>query len=123
VKCYEWAVAATKAVGRGRIYYYGTILSASIAAGDLGGIEVLRSVFPHVIQPPISRSGKLRPRIIRASQRGLLTVSNDTDQPRTAMINLPAGYYYVLDTYTAWNAPSRRIRLNSLFLLGVFDLE
>jgi hypothetical protein len=124
--CYEWTVAATKAVGRGRVFYFGTNLGASIAAGDLAGIDVLRAIIPGVVQPPVSSSGKLRPRLIQGSQRGLLTVFNETDQALTATISLPTGYRRATDIYSGkqYGITGNKIDLSVPFRdVGVFDLE
>ena len=43
-------VAARKKVGKGWVYYFGTNLGASIAAGSEGGIELLRAIITKVVE-------------------------------------------------------------------------
>jgi beta-galactosidase GanA len=124
--CRQWTVGAMKKVGEGSVYYLGTNFGASVAAGELSGIDVLHAIITSVVQPQVFCSGKLRPRLIQASQRALLTVFNETDQTQTATINLPAGYGHATDIY---NGKQYGIARNTLELsvpfrdVSVFDLE
>ena len=123
--CKKWTVAAMKNVGRGRMYYFGTNFGASIAAGDSGGIDVLRAVISGVVQPPATSSGKLRPRLIHGSGRGLLAVFNDTAQDQKATITLPAGYRRAVNIYGPGEYPIQGDKLDLALPfreVAVFDL-
>lgn len=98
-KCREWTVGVMRKVGRGVVYYIGTNFGASIASGSLEGIEWLRSVVSPVVRPPVSSSGKLRPRLIEGSPYSLLTVYNGSEEDQTATLRLPAGYHRATDIY------------------------
>lgn len=90
--CQGHKVAATKALGKGRVYYFGTNLGASIGAGDDRGIELLRAVIWPVTKPRVT-GDKLRPRLIGSSdRRALMAVFNDTVEEQTSRIALPPGY-------------------------------
>ena len=115
-----------KPVGAGKIYYFGTNLGASIAAGDAGGIEIIRTIVADTLHPRVSCAGKLRPRLMEGGGRSLLAVFNMTDQPQTGSIRLPAGYHHARDIYSG---KEFAVSANSLELtvpfreVGVFDLE
>lgn len=107
------------------MYYFGTNLGGSISTGDPGGIDLLRAVISKTIQPPVTSSGALRPRLIEGSGRGLLTVFNDTDTDQTGTVFVPAGYQRAPDVYSEEH---RTIKDNKLDItvpfkdVGVFDL-
>ena len=90
-KSFEHTVAARKQVEKGEIYYIGTNLGASIAAGENGGIELLRAIIGKKVQPEVT-ADKLRPRLIEGSSQSLLTVFNDTLQDQTSRVQLPSRY-------------------------------
>ena len=124
--CRHWTVGAMKQVGAGRVYYFGTNLGASIAAGSSGGIDVFRSIVSPVVRAQATSSAKLRPRLIQAAGRALLTVFNETDQPQVAGINLPAGYRRATDIYSGkqQGITGNRLELSVPFReVSVFDLE
>jgi beta-galactosidase len=124
--CHQWTVASMKQVGKGKVYYFGTNFGASIFAGDPGGIELLRATVSNVVRPLVTSSGAIRPRLIRSSARGLLTVFNDTDAHQKATITVPAEYKRATDVYSG-----ERITINkNEFVIripfkdvAVFDLE
>jgi len=95
-KYQDMTVAATKKVGRGQVYYFGTNLGASIAAGNDSGIELLRAIVARIVQPPVT-SDKVRPRLIPGEQRSLLAVFNDATEDRTGVIKLPSTYTRATD--------------------------
>src|ERR1019366_1098065 len=53
-RCQGMTVAATNKVGKGRVYYFGTNLGASIATGSEGGIELLRAIVTKVVNPAVA---------------------------------------------------------------------
>jgi beta-galactosidase len=89
--CQSFTVGARKQVGKGHIFYIGTNLGASIAAGDEAGVELLRAIVTPVVRPRVS-SKTLRPRLIAGTRRSLLIVINDTPRDQTESIALPPGY-------------------------------
>ena len=84
-------VAATKKVGQGEVYYFGTNLGASIDGGSNSGIELLRAIVTRVVKPSVA-GGKLRPRLIESEKGSLLVVFNDSTQDQAATLRLPARY-------------------------------
>lgn len=91
--CQGHTVAATTAVAKGRVYYFGTSLGASISAGDDRGIELLRAVIRPVARPSVT-GGRLSPRLIGSGgARALLAVFNDTVQAQSSRVTLPAGLH------------------------------
>jgi beta-galactosidase len=97
-KYQDMTVAARKPVGRGQVYYFGTNLGASIAAGNDNGIELLRAIVTRIVQPPVT-SDKVRPRLIPGEKRGLLVVFNDQTEDRTGFIRLPPNYTRATDLH------------------------
>jgi beta-galactosidase len=98
--CHDWVVAAAKKLGRGKVVYIGTNLGASIATGDSGGIEFLRKIVAAVVQPPVTCSGALRPRLIEGAGRALLTVFNYSDVEHKEALSIRSRYTRATDIYT-----------------------
>jgi hypothetical protein len=96
--CQGLPVAAANQLGKGTVYYIGTNLGASIAAGNAGGIELLRAIVTRVVRPEATAE-KVRPRIIHGPARSLLTVFNDTLEDQPARIQLPPTFHRVHDLY------------------------
>jgi beta-galactosidase GanA len=120
------AVATMKNVGRGRVYFVGTNLGGSIAAGDAGGIELLRAMVSPVVRSQASSSGKVRPRLIEAPDRGLLIIFNDTAEDQTASITVPVTYHRATDIYTGKQHAigDRKLELTVPFRdVAVLDLD
>jgi beta-galactosidase len=92
-------VAATKKVGKGDVYYFGTNLGASIAAGSDSGIELLRAIVTKAVKPAVE-GGKVRPRLVEGERKSLLVVFNDTPQDQSASLKLPARYTKVTDLHS-----------------------
>jgi hypothetical protein len=80
------------------VYYFGTNLGASIAAGEDNGIELLRSIVTAVVSPQV-HGDKVRPRLIDGSPRSLLAVFNDTVGDQTGIVKLPSKYVRAKDIY------------------------
>jgi hypothetical protein len=97
-------VAATKKVGKGQVYYFGTNLGASIAAGGDAGIELLRAIITKVVKPPVT-GGKVRPRLLEGEKRSLLVVFNDTPKDQTASIALPPRFKKAADLHSKAERP------------------
>jgi len=89
--CHGLTVGARKQVGKGQVFYIGTNLGASIAAGNDAGIELLRAIVTRVVQARVS-SKKLRPRLIQGPHRSLLAIFNDTTEDVAESIALPPGF-------------------------------
>jgi beta-galactosidase len=102
--CQGRPVAATKKVGRGEVFYFGTNLGASITAGHSGGIELLRAIIRRVVQPAVT-AGKLRPRLIQGAGQSLLLVFNDTAGKQMARVSLPSQYRRATNIYTGAEHP------------------
>jgi beta-galactosidase len=92
-------VGAKKKVGKGDVYYIGTNLGASIAAGNDAGIDLLRAVVTQLARPSVS-SSKIRPRLIEGSNRSLLVAFNDTAADQTESIALPSQYHRATDIHS-----------------------
>jgi hypothetical protein len=92
-------VAATKKVGKGQVYYFGTNLGGSIAAGSDGGIDLLRAITTKVVKPPVT-GGKVRPRLVEGEKHSLLVIFNDTPKDRPASIELPSRYEKATDLHS-----------------------
>ena len=86
-------------MGKGEVYYFGTNLGASIAAGDDNGIKLLQAILERVVSPPV-RCDKLRPRLIEGTPHSLLVVCNDTAEDQTGTIKLPSRYHRAMDIHT-----------------------
>jgi hypothetical protein len=95
-------VAAMKKVGKGSVYYFGTNLGASIAAGSDGGIELLRAIITRVVKPPVV-GGKVRPRLVEGDKRSLLVVFNDNPRDQVATLKLPARHKKATDVHRRVN--------------------
>jgi hypothetical protein len=100
----DMTVAATKKVGKGQVYYFGTNLGASITAGSDGGIELLRTIITKVVKPPV-RGDKVRPRLVEGEKHSLLVIFNDTPKDQTASIGLPPRYKKATDLHSRVNRP------------------
>lgn len=90
-KSHGYTVACRKALGKGEVFYIGTGLGASIAAGESGGMEVLRAIITPLV-PAAVTSDKVRPRLIEGSTRSLLVIFNDTSEDQNSRIKLPSKY-------------------------------
>jgi len=98
------SVAVRKQVGKGWIYYFGTNLGASIAAGSEGGIELLRAIVGKVI-PPVIAGGTVRPRLIEGKTKSLLVVFNDRATDQAAMLKLPPRYTKATEIFSGLPRP------------------
>ncbi len=97
--CGGESVAAMKDLGSGRVYYIGTNLGASIAAGDDRGIELLRAIIWPLARPQVT-GGRLRTRLVRTgSGPALLIALNDTVEAQTSRVMLPAPYTRATDIH------------------------
>ncbi|OLE83182.1 MAG: hypothetical protein AUG07_08695 [Acidobacteria bacterium 13_1_20CM_2_60_10] len=103
-RCQGFPVGAMKKRGKGRVYYFGTNLGASIAAGSDRGIDLLRGLVTRVVRPTVT-SEKLRPRLIEGSNRSLLVVFNDTDEEQAARIEVPARFRRATDIHRQAELP------------------
>jgi len=103
-RCQDMTVAAMKKVGKGWVYYFGTNLGASIAAGSDGGIELLRAIITRIVKPSVV-GGKVRPRLVEGDKRSLLVVFNDNPQDQVATLKLPARHKRATDVYRRANHP------------------
>jgi hypothetical protein len=92
-------VAAMKKVGRGQIFYFGTNLGASIEAGDQGGMDIVRAIVTHAVQPLVT-ADKVRPRLLEAPNASLLMVFNDGIEDQRASVKLPSRYTRATDLYS-----------------------
>ena len=108
--CQSFTVAARKQVGKGQIFYIGTNLGASIAAGDDAGVELLRAILTPAVRPPVS-SKALRPRLISGSKGSLLLVINDTPKDETEGIALPPEFVCATDLHAGKDLPIENHRL------------
>lgn len=100
----DMTVAATKKVGKGRVYYFGTNLGASIEAGCDGGIELLRAIVTKVVMPLVT-GGRVRPRLLEGKKSSLLVIFNDTHKDQTSQIKLPARYQKATDLHRGASVP------------------
>jgi beta-galactosidase GanA len=91
-------VGAKKKLGKGQVYYIGTNLGASIAAGDDAGSELVRAIVAGVAKPLVT-ADKVRPRLVEGHGRSLLIVFNDTTEDQTASIKLPRQYRRAYDIH------------------------
>lgn len=98
-KCEGMTVAAMKKVGKGEVYYIGTKLGASIAAGSDGGIELLRAIVTKAVRPAIV-GGRVRPRLVEGENKSLLVVFNDTPQDQNASLRLAPRYKKATDLHS-----------------------
>jgi beta-galactosidase len=100
----DMTVAATKKVGNGQVYYFGTNFGASIHAGSNGGIELLRAIITKNVKPLVA-GGKVRPRLIESEHGSLLVVFNDSPQDQAATLKLPARYSKATDLLKGVDRP------------------
>jgi hypothetical protein len=91
-------------VGKGQVYYFGTNLGASIAAGSDGGIELLRAIITKVVKPPVT-GDKVRPRLVEGEKRSLLVIFNDTPKDQAANIVVPPRYKKARDLHSGVDRP------------------
>ena len=91
-------VATKKEVGRGRVYYIGTNLGASIEAGDQGGIDLMRAILAGVVQPTVT-ADKVRPRLVEGAAGSLLMVFNEGAEDQLSEIKVPSRYQRAIDLY------------------------
>ena len=96
--CQGFPVAAHKKLGEGQVFYFGTSLGGSIAAGDDQGIELLRAVIWPVVRPNVT-GGKLRPRLVGDQHRAFMIVVNDTIDEQTSRIVIPESYSRATDIH------------------------
>ena len=97
-KCQGFTVGAKKKVSEGQVYYFGTNLGASIAAGDDAGMELVRAIASVAAKPPVT-ADKVRPRLVVGHGRSLLVVFNDTAEDQTASIKIPQQYRRATDIH------------------------
>ena len=97
-------MGARKKLGKGQVYYIGTNLGASIAAGDDAGMELVRAIVAEVVKPPVT-ADKVRPRLVAGRGRSLLIVFNDTPEDQTASIKLSPQYRRVTDIHRQAELP------------------
>lgn len=95
---YGFTVAASRKVRDGQVYYVGTNLGASIAAGSEGALELVKSIVTRVVRPAVT-ADTVRPRLIQAPQAGLLIVFNETSQDQVARIAVPSQYHHAVELY------------------------
>ena len=91
-------VAATKKVGKGQVYYFGTNLGASIEEGSEEGVDLVRTIVSQAVRRVIS-SDKVRPRLIETSKGSLLIVFNDQISDQAAKIQVPSRYTTATNIY------------------------
>jgi beta-galactosidase len=103
-KYHSLTVGARKKLGKGQVYYIGTNLGASIAAGNDAGMELVRAIVAEVVKPPVI-ADKVRPRLVAGRGRSLLIVFNDTPEDQTASIKLSPQYRRVTDIHRQAELP------------------
>ena len=97
--CDGMPVAVRKKVGKGQVFYIGTNLGASIAAGDAGAMKFVRAVVSSVVKPEVT-AASVRPRLMQGAGETLLTVFNDTPQDQNARIELPGDFRRATDLHS-----------------------
>ena len=95
----DMPVAVRKNVGKGQLFYFGTNLGGSLAAGDAGAIRLLRSIVTSIVKPEVTATA-IRPRLVRGAGHTLLTVFNDTPKEQSDRILLPAGFSKATDIHS-----------------------
>lgn len=90
------AVGATNEAEEGKIYFVGSNLGASIAAGSDTGIGLLRAIVTKIVRPHAC-SNKIRRRLVEGSKRSLPVALNDTTADQTESITLPSRYHRAMD--------------------------
>ena len=91
-------VAAVKQVGKGKVYYFGTNLGASIEEGSQEGLDLVSAIVSQAVQLGLS-SDKVRPRLIESPNGSLLIVFNDQVTDQTAKIQVPSRYKMAMNIY------------------------
>lgn len=102
--CEGRVVAAMNSVGKGAVYYIGTNLGASIAAGNFGGADLLRGIIAPLVAPDAT-SDKLRPRLIPGARHSLLTVFNENAEDQTDVVRLKARYRRARNIHSGEEVP------------------
>jgi hypothetical protein len=92
------AVAATRKLGKGQVYYIGTNLGASIEEGSQAGIELVRAIVSQAVQPAVTAE-KVRPRLIESQAGSLLIVFNDQITDQTVKVQVPSRYKTAMNIY------------------------
>jgi beta-galactosidase len=106
-KCNGYNVACRKTLGKGEVFYIGTGLGASIAAGNPGGIEILRAIIAPIAHPVVT-SDKVRPRLLEGKRQSLLVIFNDTSADQNSRIKLPSKYRRAVDIHSGKRVPVER---------------
>ena len=125
-KCNQWTVAAKVKIDTGTVYYIGTNFGGSLATGGQGGLSLLRAMIGGVVQPEVTSSSQLRPRLIRGDKGSLLSVFNTTDAEVAGSVVLKPGFKRAMDIYTGAH---REIITNQMEItvprkdVAVFDLS
>ena len=91
-------VAAVKQLGKGKVYYFGTNLGASIEEGSQEGLDLVRAIVSQAVQRDVS-SDKVRPRLIESPHGTLLIIFNDQITEQTAKIQVPSRYKMAMNIY------------------------
>jgi beta-galactosidase GanA len=91
-------VAAVKQLGKGKVYYFGTNLGASIEEGSQEGLDLVRAIVSQAVQRDVS-SDKVRPRLIESPNGTLLIIFNDQITGQTAKIQVPSRYKMAVNIY------------------------
>jgi hypothetical protein len=91
-------VAAVKKVGKGKVYYFGTNLGASIEEGSQEGLDLVRTIIAQAVQRGVS-SDKVRPRLIESPNGSLLIVFNDQITDQTTKLQVPPRYKMAMNIY------------------------
>jgi len=97
-------VGAKNKVGAGQVYYLGTNMGASIAAGDEAGIEFVRSIVNEAARPQVT-ADKVRPRLVTGDKRSLLVIFNDSIEDQTADVKIPLVYRRATDIHLSREVP------------------
>lgn len=97
-------VAAVNRYGRGKTFYFGTNLGASIYLGDSIAKEIIKKIVTERIKPKI-RGDKLRPRLIEGKDGSLLIVVNDTLEEATENIDVPNQFKKAMNIFNNESIP------------------
>src|ERR1700722_8155196 len=92
------AVAATRKLGKGQIYYIGTNLGASIEEGSQAGIELVRAIVSQAVRPAVTAE-KVRPRLIESQAGSLLLIFNDQIADQRVSVQVPPRYKTAMNIY------------------------
>jgi beta-galactosidase GanA len=93
-------VAAAKQVGKGKVYYVGTSLGATLEAGDEGSQRLIAAILAEAQVCPRAKADAVRPRLIEGTAQSLLVIFNDTPEDQSATINIPSKYRDATDLYS-----------------------